>query len=92
MELLIKNRKRRGISRRKLAKLAGVSVRTVQSIESGAHDANLAALSKIFRALGYSAQGLKGVIEEYLGSKPDSILEISRRIRRSSSHSAKSPV
>ena len=89
VKILSENRNKLGLSQRKLAELAGVSFGTVQLIESGTHSPNLKTLSKILRALGFAKNGLTSVIEEYLSSKSDSIVEISHRINYSKESSWK---
>lgn len=80
MNLLQKKRKEIGLSQRKMAKISGVSFRTVQLIESGAHDAKISTLQKIMVSLGYPSAMVERSISAIFSQPVDSIAMASERI------------
>lgn len=80
MQLLVKQRKKRGVSQRALSTLAKVSFRTVQLIESGEHDAKISTLEKIATSLGYPPEVVVSAMQNIFSQPPDSVVMISLRI------------
>lgn len=68
------------ISQRGLAKMAGVSFRTVQLLEWGRHDWRLSTMEKIAHALGLPRRAIEQSVDRCLGREIDSIADISERI------------
>lgn len=77
---LKKAREGRGMSQRGLARLAGISYRSLQLIESGAHDPRISTIEHIAKALGYPPHGIEGRIDEMFSLPCDSVAVISARI------------
>jgi transcriptional regulator with XRE-family HTH domain len=72
MDTIRDARKRRRLSQRDLSRLARVSFRGVQLLETPGHDARLSSLEKVADALGLPAEGVRWVLERYLGEDPES--------------------
>lgn len=77
---IYKIRIKKGISQRAMASCASLSFRTVQLLESKAHDAKLSTLKNIATALGYPPNIIDHQIESVFGQPADSISMISERI------------
>jgi len=75
-------RGRKNISQRDLARLAGVSFRTIQLVESQKHNATLATLQNVAKALGYPAESVAHRIESLFSQPVDSIAIISERLHQ----------
>lgn len=80
MEALKIARQRRGISQRRLARLARISYKTIQLIESGSHDPRVSSLRSIAAALGLPPESLEGRLEILFSLPVDSIALVSERI------------
>jgi transcriptional regulator with XRE-family HTH domain len=80
MELLKKSRAYKNISQRNLASLAKISYKTLQLIESGAHDPKLSTLEAIATALGLPAHLIQKRVQSVFSLPEDSIAMISERI------------
>ncbi|MBI5883415.1 MAG: helix-turn-helix domain-containing protein [Elusimicrobia bacterium] len=80
MDSVKKARQRQALSQRNLAKLAGLSFRSIQLIESPSHDPRISSLQRLGNALGLPA----GLIERRLAGlfslSPDSVAIASERI------------
>ena len=74
----IRNSKK--LSQRALAKLASVSFRSIQLIESGEHDPKISTLESVARALGYPPGTVERSLDAIFKQPPDSISMISERI------------
>ncbi len=89
MDLLKDIRTRRGISQRGLAAKARLSFGCVQRMESKGHNWRMKSLQRFVEALGLPARGIDFAIEQYLNVIPDSVADISVRIRSEGFHSWK---
>lgn len=90
MNPIVKARKEKGLSQRRLTALAGISFRTLQLLESGKHDPQVSTLQKIATALGYSRHIFERSINSLFQSPPDSVVGISELIREEGEESWKS--
>ena len=81
MKVLIKNRNKMGVSQRAMANLAGLSFRTIQLLESGAHDPKVSTLKNIAKAFGYPSHIVERNLEMIFTQPVDSIFMISERIK-----------
>jgi transcriptional regulator with XRE-family HTH domain len=82
MDTIRDARNRRRLSQRALSRLAGVSFRGIQLLETPGHDARISTLEKVADALGLPAEGVRWVLERYLREEPDSAFCASVRILR----------
>ncbi|MBI2069349.1 MAG: helix-turn-helix transcriptional regulator [Elusimicrobia bacterium] len=73
-------REQRHISQRRLAKLAGVSFRSVQLLESKKHNPTLVTLKRVAKTLGYCHQAVDERLESIFAAPSDSIVAISQQI------------
>lgn len=80
MEQLGKIRASKGLSQRGLASLAGISYKTLQLIESGAHDPKVSTLEAIAKSLGLPAHLVRKAVHDVLSLPEDAIAVISERI------------
>lgn len=80
MKALKTARAQRGISQRALAKLAGISYKTIQLLEEGTHDPKISTLAHIAEALGHSAGCVTKHIASLFSEPPDSVTSVSERI------------
>lgn len=53
-ELLPRMRKEKGITRKELSLISGISVRTIEGWEQGRHEMTLSNADRVFKALGIS--------------------------------------
>ena len=74
------HRAAKGISQRRFAKLAGLSFRSVQFIESGKHDPKISTLQKIASTIGYPPRFVHRHLESLFQQPPDSVAVVSERI------------
>lgn len=65
-------RMQRGLSQRRLATLAGLSYKSVQLIEGGGCNVEVATLQRLAKALGYPRQMLERRLEGFFSTSPDS--------------------
>lgn len=82
MRIIREIRQRRDYSQRGLAAKAGVSFRCVQQMESSKHNWRIGTLSDIAHAFGLPNGGVEYVLERYLSVEPDSVTDVSLRIRQ----------
>lgn len=80
MKSLAKIRSKIGVSQRAFASLASLSFRTIQLLESGAHDPKISTLKNIARALGYPPEIIDRQLDFIFSRPADSVLMISERI------------
>ena len=80
MESIRRARRRRSLSQRGLSRLAGISFRGVQLLETPGHDARISTLEKVAGALGLPAAGVRRVLDRYLGEMPESAFSASMRM------------
>jgi transcriptional regulator with XRE-family HTH domain len=80
MKSLAKIRSKMDISQRTLAALASLSFRTVQLLESGAHDPKISTLKNVAKALGYPPEIIDNRLDLIFSLPVDSISIISERI------------
>lgn len=80
MQTIGNARRRRRLSQRELSRRAGISFRGVQLLEAPGHDARISTLEKVADALGLPAEGVRWVLERYLGEAPESAFCASMRI------------
>lgn len=80
MKSLIKISSKIGVSQRVMAGLASLSYRTIQLLESGAHDPKISTLKNIAKALGYPPDIIDHQLDIIFKQPADSILMISERI------------
>lgn len=80
MKSLMEKRNEMGVSQRTMASLAGLSFRTIQLIESGAHDSKISTLKNIVKAIGYPPDIIEHYLDIIFKQPTDSILIISERI------------
>lgn len=80
MDFLRRARNRSSLSQRGLAKLAGISYKTLQSLETEEHPPNWSTLEKVITALGHPPRSLTRAVRELLRARGESLREISRRI------------
>lgn len=80
MNPLQRSRRKRGLSQRGLARLAGLPFRTIQLLEKGGHDPQLSTIQKLAVALGAPPSALKRRLDSLFRSPPDSVVFTSERI------------
>lgn len=80
MKALKNARAQKHISQRDLARLAGVSFRSIQLVESHKHNATLATLENVAKALGYPAGSVTNRVETLFSQPVDAIAVISERL------------
>lgn len=80
MKAIREVRHRRGYSQRELARLAGVSFRAFQLLETHGHDPRLSTVEKVAHALGLRTAGIRWAVEHYLADEPDSAFHASVRM------------
>ena len=68
------------LSQRRLAELAGISYKSLQLIEGGRHNPELASLEKIAVALGYPKKLYQDYATDFFNAPPDSIVVLSKRL------------
>ncbi|MHC4972100.1 MAG: helix-turn-helix domain-containing protein [Planctomycetota bacterium] len=73
-------RHRRGYSQRELARIAGVSFRAIQLLETHHHDPRLSTVEKVCDALGLPPAGVRWAIDRYLADEADSAFHASVRM------------
>ncbi|QQR81044.1 MAG: helix-turn-helix transcriptional regulator [Deltaproteobacteria bacterium] len=89
MQGFLQNRQRQGLSQRSLAKKAGISYKSLQLIESGRHNPELATIKKLASALGYPVQALPKYLNHFFQVPVDSISIVSLKILRDGKESWK---
>lgn len=80
MKSLVEKRKKIGVSQRTMAVLAGLSFRTIQLLEAGAHDPKISTLKNIAKAIGYPPSIIERHLDIVFRQPTDSISIISERI------------
>ena len=80
MKSLMEKRSTMGVSQRTMAELAGLSFRTVQLLESGAHDPKISTLKNIAQALGYPPDIIENFLDLIFKQPAGSIFVTSERI------------
>ena len=73
-------RRKRKLSQRRLAQIAGVAFRSVQLLEAGGHDAQLSTLSHIAAALGYPSRSIETSVDYIFLLLPDALVFTSEHI------------
>lgn len=82
MKSLRKMRVQNGVSQRRLAALAGIAYKSLQLLESGAHDPKLSTLDQVAGALGYPTKGISHSINQLFSLPPDGIVWVAERIAK----------
>jgi transcriptional regulator with XRE-family HTH domain len=80
MKAIREVRHRRGYSQRELSRLAGVSFRAVQLLETHRHDPRLSTVEKVAHALGLPPAGIRWAVDRYLTNEPESVFHVSVRM------------
>ncbi|MFH0800230.1 MAG: helix-turn-helix transcriptional regulator [Pseudomonadota bacterium] len=80
MKSLAKNRNKMGVSQRAMAGLASLSFRTIQLLESGAHDPKISTLKSLAAALGYPPDIIEHQLDNIFSQPVDSVFITSERI------------
>lgn len=80
MKSLVNIRNKKRLSQREIAKLASISYRTVQLLESDDHDPKISTLKNIAKALGYPQEAIDRRLDFLFRQPVDSILIISEMI------------
>lgn len=80
MKALKHTREQRGLSQRRLGKLARISYKSIQLLESGKHDPRVSTLQSVARALGYPPDTVQHRLESLFTLPSDSVAVISERI------------
>lgn len=92
MKALIEARRKRHLSQRRLATLAGLSYKTIQLMEEDGTDARLSTVHHVFRALGYPAKSFERYLQHALSLPADSICVVSEYIALDGAESWKTHV
>ena len=80
MDSLIKRRNSVGMSQRRMASRSALSFRTIQLMESGAHDPKLSTLQQIATSLGYPKKIIEKTLAAIFEQPVDSIATVSEKI------------
>lgn len=80
MKNISKCRHKIGLSQRQMAAISSLSFRTIQLLESGAHDPRLSTLKNLAKAVGYPQDIIDHQLDLIFKQPEDSIFMISKRI------------
>ncbi|MBI4366802.1 MAG: helix-turn-helix transcriptional regulator [Deltaproteobacteria bacterium] len=80
MDALRAIRQHKGLSQRQLASLAGLSYKSIQLVESGRHNVEIATLQKIATCLGYPHHILEARVNALFALPPDAIAVVAEWI------------
>ena len=80
MNMLGEGRLRRKLSQRRLARMASLSYKTLQLIETGRHNPRLSSLEKVARAFGFPPGDIERTLCAHLSSSTDSVEAVSARM------------
>lgn len=82
MEIIRTIRVKKQISQRQLALISNLSFRTIQLLEKNQHDSKFSSLNKIAMSFGHSKEDLADAIKEFFNKTQDSVLDISKKIKK----------